>query len=120
MALTQDPELTRLGLASEVVLSDQTAIDDDEVIKETEGVPYPSEAGESPPPSSSALTKAPPVADGDHATQDSADNGTSAVTLQGAESGLACHAYSEPVLQPGDTTHTVAILPAQVKHPSTW
>lgn len=119
VALTQDPQLARLGLASEVELSDQTAIDDD-VIKETEGVPYPSEPCESQSSSSSALSKAPPVADGEHVTQDSADSPTSAVTLQGPESSLACHAYSGPVVQQGDTTHTVAIIPAQVRHHSTW
>lgn len=118
-ALTQDPQLTRLGLASEVELSDQTAIDDD-VIKETEGVPYPSEPCESPSLSSSVLSEAPLVADGDQATQGSAGNPTSAVTLQGAESSLACHAYSGPVVQQGDSTHTVAIIPAQVRHHSPW
>lgn len=116
VALTQDPQLTRLGLAGEVELSDQTAVDDDDVIKEPEGVPYPSQPCESPPSSSSALSKAPPVADGDHASRDSADNPASGVTLQGAESSLACHAYSGPVVQQGDATHTVAVIPAQVRH----
>lgn len=111
VALNQDSQLTRLGLASEVELSDQTAVDDD-IISETKGVPYPSD--------SLVLSKALPVADGDHVAQDSADNPTSVVTLQGTESSLACHAYSGPVVQQGDTTHTVAIIPAQVRHHSTW
>lgn len=119
VALAQDPQLTRLGLASEVELSDQTVIDDDGA-KETEAAPYPSEPCEIPSSSSSVLSKPLPMADEDHASQNSADNPTSVVTLQGAESSLACHAYGGPAMQPGDATQTVAIIPAQVRHHSTW
>lgn len=118
VALSQDPRLTRLGLASEVELSDETAIDDD-TISETKEVPYPSEPCEIPSSSPSVLSKDPPMADGDHAAPDSADTPTSVVTLQGDESNLACRAYSGPVVQQGDTSHTVAIIPAQVRHHST-
>lgn len=119
VALPEDSQLTRLGLASEVELSEQTVIDDDGA-KETEAAPYPSEPCEIPSSSSSVLSKALPLADGDLASQDSADNPTSVVALQGAESSLACHAYGGPAVQLGDTTQTVAIIPAQVRHLSTW
>lgn len=118
VALPQDSQLTRLGLASEVELSEQAVIDDG--AKETEAAPYPSEPCEIPSSSSSVLSKALPLADGDLASQDSADNLTSVVALQGAESSLACHAYGGPAVQLGDTTQTVAIIPAQVRHHSTW
>lgn len=118
MALPQDTQLTRLALATEVELSGQTIVDDDGA-KETEAPPYPSEPCEIPSSSTSVLSKALPLAEGDLSSQDSADNPASVVALQGAESSLACHAYGGPMVQQGDTTQTVAIIPAQVRHHST-
>lgn len=103
------PEHPQFGLASEVELSEQSAIDDD-CTKETEVVSYPSDPREIQLSSSSA-----PSSVDEHASQDSADQPASVVTVKGNEKSLACRGYDGSGVQQGDTTQTVAIIPTQVR-----
>lgn len=114
-----NPQLTELGLTSEVELPAGQKVIDDDGATETEVVPYPPEPCEIPSSPSAALPGAPPLLDVDRASKDSADSATSVVTLQGVESSVACHGYGGTLLQQGDTTQTVAIIPAPVRHHST-
>lgn len=106
VSLPQDPQF---GLASEVELSEQSTVDDDST-KETEVVSYSSDPREIQLSSSSAPS---PV--DEHASQDSADHPDSVVTVKGNETSIACRGYGGPVVQQGDTTQTVAIIPTQVR-----
>lgn len=106
VSLPQDPQF---GLASEVELSEQSTVDEDST-KETEVVSYSSDPREIQLSSSSA-----PSSVDEHASQDSADHPASVVTVKGNETSLACHGYGGSVVQQGDTTQTVAIIPTQVR-----
>lgn len=111
-ALTQEPQFSPPGLASEVELSEQPIVDN------IVGVSSPTSLQEMPPsPSSSTLSshasKAPASTD---VSQGPADLMKNEVMLKGNETKLTSGYCGTMVQQiQGETTQVVAIIPAQVR-----
>ncbi|XP_034454134.1 HMG domain-containing protein 3 isoform X1 [Hippoglossus hippoglossus] len=111
VSFTQEPQLTTLGLAGEVELSElPIAVDD--ISEETTTVSCPAAQQGVPPSSSSSVSsKAPSSAE----AQGSADLTANGVTLKGNETRAAGSGYGWAMVQQiqGENTQVVAIIPSQ-------
>lgn len=115
VSLKLENQLTSLGLASEVELPEQPAIDVD-IAKETTVTSQPMDTQGIPLSSSSAPSKASPSLDA-HVLQGSADLSASVAKLKGNETSIAGRGYGGPTVpqKQGETTQMVAIIPTQVR-----
>lgn len=110
-SLTQETEIQRFGLASEVELSEQAFVID-ELAEETVVASHSTALHKIPPSSSSSIlfTDIP-------LSKSSADLTANRVTLKGNETRDARSVYGGTMMQQiqGETTQMVAILPSQVR-----
>lgn len=115
ISLTQEPQLTPLGLADEVGLPEQPTVVDN-VTEETAVASHPMDPRGIPPSSSSVSSKSPSPLD-THVSQSTADLTASVVTLRGNETSLAGCGYGGPELKhrEEEPTQVVAIIPTQVR-----
>ncbi|XP_023251962.1 HMG domain-containing protein 3 isoform X2 [Seriola lalandi dorsalis] len=107
----QEPQLTALGLAGEVELSEQPIVVE-EIAEETSVVSRPTDLQGIPPSSSSCVSSKVWVSTD---IQGSADLTANGVTLKGNETRAASSGYGRTMVQQiqGETTQVVAIIPSQ-------
>ncbi|KAI3351786.1 hypothetical protein L3Q82_020616 [Scortum barcoo] len=113
-SLSQEPQFTPLGLASEVELSEQPVIVDDITEKTAVASDPTAPRGISPCSSSAVSSKAPASMD-THVSHGSAGLTADGITLKGNEPRVAGSGYGGAVMQQiqGETTQMVAIIPTQ-------
>lgn len=118
ISLTQEPQLTPLGLADEVGLPEQPTVDN--VTEETAVASLPVDPRGIQPSSSSSSSslssKSPSPLDS-HVSQSTADLTASVVTLRGHDTSVVGCGYGGPELKQreGEPTQVVAIIPTQVR-----
>uniref|UniRef100_A0A3Q3W5X9 HMG box domain-containing protein n=1 Tax=Mola mola TaxID=94237 RepID=A0A3Q3W5X9_MOLML len=103
ISLTQEPQLTPLGLADEVGLPEQPTVVDN-VTEETAVASHPMDPRGIPPSSSSSVSSKSPSPLDTHVSQSTADLTASVVTLRGNETSVAALklASTEPVHRSDD------------------